>query len=94
MTNFLHRLRRIFHPISRRAAVEIARAACLPDSASLRVLDCDPASLRIYHLPKEPFWIVSVPRDNGAGAIQSSHVVLVSKATGKVLYSGSVHDEG
>jgi len=94
MTKLLHRLQRLFHRVSRRAAVEIAREACLPDSASLRVLDCDPASLCIYDLPKEPFWIVSVPTDYGAVALQSSRVVLVSKATGKVLFSGRAYNEG
>jgi hypothetical protein len=76
--------------------VDIARAHILPADRAFRVCGRKPPNVHIYNHPKEPCWFVFARWDDGRddGMLRSSHVILVSKISGKVLYSGSASDEG
>ena len=44
--------------------------------------------------PDQPVWYVFVGELGGFQALQSSRVIVVAKADGRVLYDGSATDEG
>ena len=97
MTGLLQRLRIwLFPPVSRRRAGGIAAAQTTPALKPFRVCGRQPANVNIYDLPTEPCWFVFVPWGDGKDGtmLRSSHVILVSKISGKVLYDGSANDEG
>jgi len=83
-------------PVSRRQAVEIAREQCTLDRRSFAIYDRMPANTTIYYHPPEPCWFVLAPWGDGYDGrmLRSSRLILVSKASGKVLFDGSANDEG
>ena len=94
---FLSRIyARLFKENGSRNAVAIVRRHVGRDVEIYRVCD-NPEGLAIYYgKPREPFWCVYVSRNDGMDGMvfRSSRVVLVSKATGKILYDGDAGDEG
>jgi hypothetical protein len=85
-----------FPPTSRREAIEIARKEHISKIRTFRAYRRKPANINIYNLPSEPCWFICAPWNDGenGNVIRSSHVILVSKLTGEVLYDGSGSDEG
>jgi hypothetical protein len=76
--------------VSQEEAVDIARAACLPPRSAFEVLDGVPDDAPIYaSLRREPCWCIRVPRPEPP-MIGSTHLILVSKETSKVLFDGPV----
>lgn len=63
---------------------------CSP--SRLSVLAEIPASFRIYKVSNEPLWIVCVAATELR--VGSTHVVLVGKQSGDIIYDGSAGDEG
>jgi hypothetical protein len=89
---------RLFPPVTRSAALDIARQV-LSQSASQASLICygrKPASFNIYASLPEPCWWIVVPwNDDKEGfVIRSSRVIAVGRQTGKVHYDGLAGDEG
>jgi hypothetical protein len=83
--------------VGRDQALEIALRHCVPPPASAsKILDEMPENAAIYNAPKEPCWWVYVPWGDGLDEVmlRASRVIVVSKASGKVLYDGSAGDEG
>jgi len=87
---------RFFPPVSKHAAVEIARQALTPQAGAFSICGKKPQNINVYNLPREPSWFIFAPWGDGKdGAIlRSSRLILVSKLTGKILYDGSANDEG
>jgi len=97
MKIFFRRIRAwLFPPVSRRKAIEIARKQNTPPPGSFRIYGQRPKNVNIYNLPEEPCWFVFAPWGDGKDGImlRSSHVILVSKVSGRVLYNGKANDEG
>lgn len=89
---------RLFPPVNRRAAFDIARQA-LTRFATTAPLVCHgrkPENFRICGSFPEPcWWIVVLWNDGKEGfVIRSSRVIAVGRQTGKVHYDGSAGDEG
>ena len=85
--------------VSRQMAIEIARKdlTYTPDPADLKIYDKKPHNCNVYGVPDDDScWFIYGPGGDGLdhGMLRSSRVVVVSKKTGKVLYSGSAQDEG
>ncbi|HCE42863.1 MAG TPA: hypothetical protein DET40_04895 [Lentisphaeria bacterium] len=53
-----------------------------------------PSNCNTYLPTLEPCWYVYVPWGDGKIALRSSRVIIMSKATGKILYEGGAGDEG
>ena len=53
-----------------------------------------PSNCNLYNPPTEPCWYAYVPHNDGICALRSSRIVLMSRATGKIIYDGSAWDEG
>lgn len=89
---------RLFRPISRKQALQIAaQALARPvDEEALACHDTKPAMCCIYELTSEPCWYIFAPWDgyNGPPVIRSRRVILVGKLTGMIHYDGSAGDEG
>ena len=97
MKNPFHRLRwRLFPPVGKRRARQIARRACVPGAGEFEVFDRRPASCSFYGEPSEPCWWILGPWNDGRDGrmLRSSHLLLVSKTSGKILFDGSARDEG
>lgn len=83
--------------VSRQMAIEIARKdlTYTPDPADLKIYDKKPDNCHVYGVPDDDScWFIYAPWGDGLAMLRSSRVVVVSKKTGKVLYSGSAQDEG
>ena len=80
----------------RRQVAVIARRAVVPDVRQFRVYSRKPENVNVYNVPTEPCWYVFAPWVDGKDGtmLRSSHVLLVSKISGRVLYDGSANDEG
>ncbi len=85
--------------ISRERAGEIAAEVLMRCIRSdLRVLDFAETGWSRFNLyqtrPIDPrdCWIVFYPTEGPT--LRSSHIAVISKSTGEVLYEGSAHDEG
>ena len=98
MSPVLEKLRNLILPtISRHKAKQIARSVCSPSLGTMIVHGEKPDGWRLYGiLDNEPCWFIQVPWDHGMGGslIQSSRVVVVSRLSGNVIYSGTAQDEG
>ena len=53
-----------------------------------------PSNCNLYNPPTEPCWYVYVPHNDGILGLRSSRIVIMSRATGKIIYDGSAGDEG
>ena len=86
----------LFPPISRKRAVAIAQDQCTPKPEAFCVYGSKPTNVYIYNLPEEPCWFIYTPWNDGKDGymLRSSHLMLISKLNGEVLYDGSAHDEG
>jgi hypothetical protein len=85
---------RLFRSVSRKKALEIARETCAPLPGAFKLTRKKPTNSIIYGVSEdEPCWYVTVHNERSQ-VIQSSHVVVISRRTGKVLYNGSAFDEG
>jgi len=95
MFKFIHSIRsKLSPPVSRKKALGIARQVSAPPLQAFEITRSKPVNINLYNVPEdEPCWYVIVP-NQGSPAIQSSHVVVISRRTGKVLYNGSACDEG
>jgi len=83
--------------VSRQVAIEIARKdlTYTPDPADLKIYDKKPDNCHVYGVPDDDScWFIYAPWGDGLAMLRSSRLVVVSKKTGKVLYSGSAQDEG
>lgn len=93
MTGLLKRL--FSRSISRDKAKRIAGKACAPPLNSMEVFDTPPEGWRLYGVKgDEPCWYVRVPSEFDGMMLHNSRVLVVSRKTGNVLYSGSACDEG
>ena len=97
MKGLLRRLREKswLPPVSRKKAYKIARKK-LPRGVDPReVLDRTEAKLTLYGVPDEPCWAVYAPWNDGSDGMElrSSHVIMVSKLSGRIVYDGSAGDE-
>ena len=92
-------LGRLFQPISRNQALQIA-AQALADPSDVEFLVCQdmtPSMLGgLYRTTSEPCWYISAPWDDHkrVWALRSSRVILVGKLTGMIHFDGSANDEG
>jgi hypothetical protein len=87
----------ILSTISRRKAKQIARSVCSPSLGTMIVHGEKPDGWQLYGIPdNEPCWFIQVLWDHGVGGslIQSSWVVVISRLSGNVIYSGTAQDEG
>lgn len=89
---------RLFPPVSRRAALAIARKALLQPAAAATLV-CHgrmPEHFRVYGSFPEPCWWVEVPWADGkdGSMIRSSRVIVVGRRTGELYYDGAAGDEG
>jgi len=82
--------------IGKRKAMKIAKKAIKADTSSFNICDTKPANINVYNLLKEPCWFIFVPWNDGKDGMmhRSSHLLLISKLTGRVLFDGSAGDEG
>lgn len=92
-------LGRLFRPISREHALQIAAQALArpTDAEALFCHDTKPQRFCIYQSSSEPCWYIVAPWDDqkeGEVALRSRRVILVGKLTGMIHYDGSAHDEG
>lgn len=97
MKNRLNKLREwLFLPVSRRKALQIAQRTCAPDARQMRVSDRKPSGVSTYDWWGEPCWYVLCPWNDGEEFLRfrSQRLVVISKASGQVLYHGSANDEG
>lgn len=53
-----------------------------------------PSNCCRYNPPTEPCWYALVPHNDGILALRSSRIVIMSRATGKIIYDGSAWNEG
>lgn len=83
-------------PVNRQKAVQIAKQAIVPNAQHFHVFSRKPQGVNVYNLPAEPYWCVFVPWGDGKDGrmLRSSHLLLISKFSGRVLYDGSANDEG
>ena len=84
----------IFPNISRRAARKIVSEYVGCDYSEAHAYAKMPSNCSIYNPPAESCWYVYVPWNDGIFALRSSHVIAISKNTGKILYDGNAGDEG
>lgn len=97
--NWLGNLKvRLFPPVTQRMALDIARQA-LAQPVTVAPLICharNPTHFNIYAGFPEPCWWVQVPwnDDSGPPVLRSSHVIVIGRQSGKILYDGSAGDEG
>ena len=88
----------LFPPVSRDAALEIARQTLMraTGTASLVCHGRKPGNFLIYGNIPEPCWWIVAPMGDGKDClvISSSRVIAVGRQTGKVHYDGSAGDEG
>ena len=97
MKELLSRLRfRLFPPVSRKRAIEIARQACAESAPILQIYHSRPSNVNAYDLPSEDCWyvITSANSDPWVNKLCSSRLLMVSKRSGQVLFDGSAGDEG
>ena len=95
---FEHLKVRLFPPVTRRMALDIARQALAQSVASVPLV-CHgrkPERFQIYANPREPCWWVQAPWGDGKDGfmIRSSRVIVIGRQTGTVHYDGSADDEG
>jgi len=85
-------------PIDRQKAIKIAAKASVPDIRRFRVHETMPENIKVYMIntPNEDCWYVFAPWGNrpDGSMLRSSHLFIISKKTGRVLYNGSANDEG
>jgi hypothetical protein len=76
--------------------MEIAREAVNTDTGFFCIYDRKPPNINVYNLPEEPIWFVFVPWNDGKDGmmLRSSHLLLISKLTGRIFFDGSANDEG
>jgi len=79
--------------LTKEEILTIARNHCASE-LTLTIEDAKDCFLRIYGVDTSNAWCVYVTRPYSPMGLYSSEVVLISKTTGKVLYSGSANDEG
>ena len=94
---FLRRLPgRLLPPVSQREALAIACRPTAPLRSQCTICDSRPDNLNLYNRFTEPCWYVFVPWGDGldGSMLRSNRIVLISKATGRILYDGSAGDEG
>lgn len=89
---------RLFPPVTQQMALDIARQA-LAQSVASDALICHgrkPAQFNLYASFPEPCWWVQAPwnDDKDGNAIRSSHVIVIGRQTGRILYDGPAGDEG
>ena len=53
-----------------------------------------PSNCCRYNPPTEPCWYALVPRKGEPFVLRSSRIVIMSRATGKIIYDGDAGDEG
>lgn len=90
-------LLRLFPSLGKRKAMKTAMKHGLPELDMFEHWDGTIYKLNIYAKPTEPCWIIRAPWCDGKdddSTLRSSRVIMVSKASGKVLYDGSANDEG
>ena len=81
--------------VNREKALAIANQHCLNPSADFQVFERLPDSWSIYNLPDESCWFILAPWASKDGLVlRSSRALVISKATGKILYDGQAGDEG
>jgi hypothetical protein len=80
--------------ISRQEALKIAQKQCTPPIDAFKIYDLKPSGCCIYWAKKkdEESWYVTPPGDSGM--LASTHAIVISKKTGRVVYDGSANDEG
>ena len=86
-------------PISSDEALCIAQKALIPSLKSMSIHDnfedCSPmVQYKLSSRKNEPCWFIHLSSRKMHGILCSSHLIVVSKETGEVLYNGSAHDEG
>ena len=95
---FFLRLCRRFFPVNEVRAVKIAMKQVTkikPPVPAIEDFKLAQEMPTLYNAPKEPCWTIYAPWYDGydGSMLRSSHVILVSKQTGEILYDGSAHDE-
>ena len=89
---------RLFPPITRRTALDIATQALTRSVVSEPLIchDRKPPQFRIYANLPEPCWWVEAPwGDGNAGtSLRSTRVIVIGKNSGAIHYDGSAGDEG
>lgn len=89
---------RLFPPVTRSAALDIARQVLSPPASmeSLVCLGRKPENFNIYANIPEPCWLIVTAWGDGKDGlmIRSSGVIAVGRLTGKVHYDGPAGDEG
>lgn len=82
--------------ISMEEALAIAKKAIAPKPISFEIYSSLPHNFHVYKNHTEPCWYICALLDDGLGIkmLKSSHLVIVYKQTGEILYNGSANDEG
>ena len=96
MRNLFHSLRlRLFPRVGKRRARELARRACVPGTGEFEVFNHRPANCNFYGEPAEPCWWILGPWNDGRDGkmLRSSHLLLVSKTSGKIVRDQSARNE-
>lgn len=82
-----------FPPITKQRSLAIVARALTPHGGQFECYSQRPDSCRIYGINKDqPCWDVYVPWADGMLALRSSQVIVISRLTGDILYSGSEGD--
>jgi hypothetical protein len=69
----------------------------MPNINDFEIHEKIPDNMNVYinQNQKEPCWYIVLPPGNaGTEMVMSSHLVIISKCTGQIVYNGSANDEG
>lgn len=77
--------------INEEQAITIASKESGIDKNLLEIIKEQKIGWRIYRASKEECWQILV-HENDDQCLKSSHVILISKETGKMLYNDSAND--
>lgn len=80
-----------FPPVGRKTALKIAKKRLCRDENMVSIHSRRPSNVNPYELPDEPGWFVLAATGL---MLRNSHLIVVSKITGRVIYDGSANDEG
>lgn len=98
MNNLLLKLRQLLHlTVDKKRAAAIARQALASTAkCELEIFAEKPENIILYNQPTEPCWYIIAPWNDGLDGkiLRSSHLIVISKISGQILYDGSANDEG